>query len=303
MVHFYFNDCYPSSEREDLLVKLLEDSISHYSKIKKEYAEFIVGIITYARPTEIILKNQNFSLADCIKYLEKDTRKLAYASFNKYPIENYLAVNDIDSLILGNFTITLNQTGYNALNPKIVHENNGSLFSMPVIQDLRNNTLTIQEQNTSNQYEVKNLFGEASNTEYLLEFVRDEFLESLSGFDKFKALIGNCSYLKRFEDDFNDLSSSIQKKLIDTIENAINRKLPSRFSPDNDVIKDITPEKEKSIKLFELRIFNPAPIRLYFYETSAMMYFGGLEKKPRKRVQSQDIQNAISTIKGLIALN
>jgi hypothetical protein len=303
MVHFYFNDCYPSTEREDLLVKLLEDSISHYSKIKKEYAEFIVGIITYARPKEIILKNQNFSLADCIKYLKKDSRKFAYASFNKYPIEDYLALNDIDSLISGTYTITLDKTSYNALNSKIVQENNGSLFSIPVVKDLRNNILTIQEQNTSNPYEVNNLYGEASNTEYLLNFVRDEFLESLYGFDKFRALIGNCSYLERFKDDYNSLSSSIQKKLIDTIENAINRKLPTRFSSDNDVIKDITPDKEKSIKIYELRIFTPATIRLYFYETTTKIYFGGLEKKPKPRVQNQDILNAISTIKGLIAMD
>ena len=61
-------------------------------------------------------------------------------------------------------------------------------------------------------------------------------------------------------------------------------------------------DKERVIKVFELRIFTPVAIRMYLYETPTRIYFGSIEGKPKKKVQDSDILNAMSIIKELIAL-
>ena len=42
---------------------------------------------------------------------------------------------------------------------------------------------------------------------------------------------------------------------------------------------------------------------MYFYETKEKIFFGSIEKKPKRKVQDNDILNAASIIKELIILN
>jgi putative component of toxin-antitoxin plasmid stabilization module len=66
------------------------------------------------------------------------------------------------------------------------------------------------------------------------------------------------------------------------------------------LIKDVTPKKEKDIRVLELRVFDPVAYRVYFYEAPDTVYFGLVEKKPSEKVQNNQINTATSIIKQLV---
>ncbi|WP_396194975.1 hypothetical protein [Flavobacterium sp.] len=299
MFQFCFNDCIPNDGTNDMLVNHLSTTLTHYDQIKNKFPSNIDGIITDRYPTKLILNNIDFSLANCIEQLNRELKKIALINFNKYPLEYYFTITDEDNLIKGEFSIDINKISYDGINAKIVEENEGILFSLPVHNDLKKNKLTISN-NQNEKYNVLNQYGDDSNTEFILDLINADLIQSKEGFQKLIAIIGNCIYNERFQREFENLPSSTQKKVLDHTVQSINRKEKTRFYPDDKIIKDVTPNKEADIKVFEMRVFNPLALRIYFYEAEEKVYFGGIEKKPKKKVQNLDILNAASVIKELI---
>lgn len=94
-----------------------------------------------------------------------------------------------------------------------------------------------------------------------------------------------------------------QNSIIADFSRAIDRNLDTRFSADGELIKDVTPDKEKSIKVYELRVFEPIAIRIYFYENGNEIYLAKIKRKPPKKSQSNDIKSSKSLIKELIKVS
>lgn len=297
-----FNDSIPDNASNDTLVSQLSLTIIGYDKIKKNFSTAINGIITDREPSKLILNNSDFSLARCIMFLNRELRKIALANFNKYTIDNFLVLENPDKLLEMEYSIVVNKNLHDAMNAKIVEENNGILFTLSIHNDLKQNKLCIinREQEVCH---VLNLFGEDKNTEFISNIIRKDLTARLGNFKKFLSLVGDCYYSDRFRKNFENLTSDTQVFLIKEIEYCIERKNKTRFYPDDKLIKDVTADKEKDIKVFELRVFSPVAVRMYFYETGKTVYLGGIEGKPKKKVQDSDILNAASTIKELIILN
>lgn len=302
MFQFCFNDSIPKSGTNDELVKHLSITLEHFDSIKKKFPTEVVGIITDRLPEKVILNNSNFSLTECIQYLERELKKIAYSNFGKYPVDEFYNPGDIDNLLASEFTILINMVKNDATNAKMVYDDGGILFTLPVHPDLQRNILVISDK-TKQTYEALNQYGTEKNTIYISDYIQADIVKRAGGFDKLLALIGNCEHNERFKSDFDNLTSATQKKLLDHVQQIIGRNAKTRFYPDDDKIKDVTPEKEKEIKVFELRVFEPVAIRLYFYETSNKVYFGSINRKPKRKVQNNDILNASSIIKELIALD
>ena len=147
------------------------------------------------------------------------------------------------------------------------------------------------------------MYGFQENSEYNIKKIEDKIQSSKVGFEKFITLFENSIYFKSFEDEFNGLTGSTQEAIYQKFLRAKERNLPTDFSADKDLIKDVTPDKEKEIKIYELRIFEPVCVRLYFFEESKeKIYLASVSKKPAKKVQSNDIRTSIALIKSLIKI-
>jgi hypothetical protein len=302
MFHFCFNDCIPKNSSNDVLVKHLTVTLTHYDLIKKKFPGSVNGIITDRLPEKVYLNNANFSLVDCIQYLEREIRKIALSNFGKHPVDDYFNEIDIDSLLENEYSITIDNVGYDATNAKLVQNNGGMLFTLAVHNDLQKNTLVICDKANST-CEATNQYGAEANTNYILELIYSDIVKRADGFDKLLALVGECAYDEDFKSEFDNLTYTTQNFLLKEVEHAINRKERTRFYPDDKLIKNVTPGNEKEISVFELRIYSPVAIRMYFYETPNKVYFGSIDKKPKKKIQDNDIKNAASIIKELIALD
>lgn len=302
MFIFGFNSCIPQDYHNEVYVKFLADTFLHFKCIKDSFPNEIDGIITHLYPSDYILNNNKITLADCIEYLNREIRILAYTYFNKFPIESFYHIVDEDSLLSNKYSIVVDNTGYDATREKIVYDNTGILFTLALHPDLRIDNLTIHE-NSQNDYSVLNLFGDDANTKYLLTVIEKEIFNKLDNFNKFTELIGKCKYSSKFKKDFEALTYETQIRLLSRIVEAKNRKLVTNFASDNNLIKDVTPTKENQIRLFELRLFNPVAIRLYFFETKEMVFLASIKKKPQTRVQDNDISNSLSIIKEMISIS
>lgn len=115
------------------------------------------------------------------------------------------------------------------------------------------------------------------------------------------ALIGNGIDSERLKKGFNQATTQVQDSIIEHFQSAINRAGASRFFSDRELVRDVTPEKEIKIRVFELRIFTPVAYRCYFHETENKTYLALVEQKPAPRVQDNQIKNAAAIIKELIA--
>lgn len=301
MFQFCFNDSIPKDGTNDGLVSHLSITLEHYNSIKKEFPKSVNGIITDRLPKNVILNSANFTLEDCIHYLNRELKKIALSNFGKYPVDNYYDQINTDDLIKYGYFISINNIELDGLNAKIVADNGGILFTLPIHNDLKKHTLIISD-NEKNNCEVSNQFGDLINTALISDFIKADLVKSTNGFDKLLAIVGECDYDSRFKSDFENLTSVTQTFLLKEIEYAINRKAKTRFYPDDKLIKKVTPFKEKEIEIFELRIYSPVAIRMYFYETPSKIYFGSIDGKPKKKVQDNDILNAASVIKELLAL-
>jgi hypothetical protein len=302
MFQFCFNDSIPKDGTNDGLVKHLSATLTHYDSIKKKFPTTVDGIVTDRMPEKVILNAANFTLGNCIKYLDRELRKIAYSNFGKFPVDDFYNQFDIDGLLANEYTTTVNKVEHDATNAKIVQDNGGMLFTLPVHDELKRNTLVISDK-AKQTCEAINQYGADANTTFISDFIQADIIKRAGGFDKLLALVGDCAYDARFKSDFNNLTSATQKKLLSHVQQAIERKATTRFYPDDDKIKDVTPDKEKAVKVFELRVFEPVAVRIYLYETPKKIYFGSINGKPKKKVQDNDILNAASVIKELIILN
>jgi hypothetical protein len=231
----------------------------------------------------------------------RDLRKYAFALFRKYPIEKYFDTENEDYLIETDFIIYIADLPYNALNPQIVRENEGSLFSLALHEDLCRDELSIIN-NGTREFIVLNLFGSKNNTWFIDRKINETILSKAGNFEKLKLSIGECLCSERFENSFNNIPSQIQDSVIQHFIKAKKRNGSTCFFADGDLIKDVTPEQETAIKVFELRIFNPVAYRVYFYESAKAVYLGLIEKKPNDKVQGNQIKTSASIIKSLIVV-
>jgi hypothetical protein len=302
MFQFCFNDCIPKDGTNDGLVEHLSISLRHYDSIKRKFPTAVEGIVTDRLPEKVILNTDNFTLGKCIQYLDRDLKKIAYSNFGKYPVDEFCIQFDIDRLLASEYRIKVDKVEHDATNAKIVQENGGMLFTLPVHDELRRNTLVIYDK-AKQTCEALNQYGANANTTFISDFIQADIVNRTNGFDKLLALVGNCEHDDRFRKDFNNLTSATQNLLLKEIEYAISRKAKTRFYPDDKLIKNVTPDKERSISVFELRIYSPVAIRMYFFETPTKMYFGSINGKPKKKVQDNDILNAASVIKELIVIS
>lgn len=303
MYNFCFNDCIPNDSNNGIFVSTLTNSLREYDAIKKAFPEIVTGIHSHKSIDKIILNNNNFSLENCISLMERSYRIIALRDFGKFPLEATMKTEDEDYLLNTSFFIKVGEESLNALNPKIASENNGLLFTLAIHSDLKQNILVINEDPGRKEVLINNLYGEKTNTDFVIDLIKEDEAIKAGNFEVFLHNLGDNIYSEKFKKQFDNSSLEIQLAVIELFKNAKKRDGVTSFFPDGSLIKDVTPDNEKEIKVYELRMFNPVAFRIYFFESETKIYLASMEKKPPKKVQNTHILNAKSTIKQLYLLD
>lgn len=303
MYNFYFNDCLPSNRTEHEIVMCFMKTLPEYKTLRDKYFSHVDGIVTCGLPDQIILNSNGFTLKKCIEAIpveKKELKRYAYAVFRKFPVQNHFIAKDEDDLIEKDYSITVNNSVYNALNLKIVQESEGILFTLGLHDDLKKDTLAIKS-NDNNNCTVLNLYGEKNNTDHIDKEIQALILAKSGNFEKLLSVVGECVYNERFRNSFESFPQSVQDSIIARFSLARNRNGITPFYAEEKahIIRDVTPDKETKVKVFELKIYDPVACRVFFYEAPDKVYLGLIEKKPNKKKQNKYIKTAANIIKQL----
>lgn len=110
-----------------------------------------------------------------------------------------------------------------------------------------------------------------------------------TNFEQLTAFIGNSVITKNFEKSYSSLSPDAQESIKDEFEKAVNRNLATRFYPDTKIIKDVSVSKKCTV--YELRVYQPVALRVYFNEIGDTVYLASIEQKSNPD-QNEDIKKA-----------
>lgn len=303
MHQFYFNDCLPleSTSLNDLGL-LLSKSIKEFNILIKKEIEIDKGIIL-ERETEstIICKHNLKNIILSIPDNNREIRTLAFAYFTKYPIQYYLQSDEIeDNLLEEEYSFE----NVDATNIAIAKYHSCFLFSMAINDSLKKDTLKTQGKTT--ELCIDNLYGENLNTVYIESQIRKINAASLNLFDQLKAELNTPIYTSSFEKTFLSEKEEVQKAIIDMFVYARERGLVTPYFPDTKIIADVTPrDNKKKVKVYELRVYRPIALRVYFYEFENVVFIGKLGykadyKEEDSNAQSKDIQKALNDIDKMI---
>lgn len=303
MHQFYFNDCLPAtSVPESDLVLFLSKTIKEYDYLIRQNIGVDKGLILEKEIEKIIVGQNNLKeIILSIPIKERETRTLAFAYFTKYPIQNYLQSFEIDDNILKEGYCF---EGLDATNLAIAKHNECFLFSIAVIKSIEKDSLKILGQ--TEEFEIDNLFGEEENTLYIESQIRKINNESLTLFEQLKIELDSPVFTSSFEKSFLSESEQVQRSILDLFIYAKERGLVTKYSPDTKIIKDVTPDgNKKAAKVYELRIYQPKAIRVYFYEFEDKVFISNLEYKSKYKEegsssQNRDLKKALITIDNMI---
>ncbi len=293
MYTFFFNsELLPHCSNLPLFNTYFSCVLKTYSKLLEDKELNIQqGIISEKMPSELSLGA--FSLGEAIEKLEDSLRRVAYSYFNKYPIENYSPIEE--ELLIQQYIFYIEQQCINALYVTQIASQKGFLFSVALCDELRSDKLELisQDGNTPN-LPVNNLFckefhsGLECNANFIRAYIkRDIFDKKTNLLEKLEILV-NAQCSGKFKDQFEDLSKQEKESILALFEQAKSRQL----TPDGDTVKDVSPEKPKdNIRVYELRVFTPTALRVYFYATKEKTFIANLGKKSNPD-QTKDIKNA-----------
>ena len=298
---FFLNDCIPSTVDKHLLAETLSNSLIEFNKLIEMDIDVARGVVTHKQPSLCNYYGDDYNLQDLIDLLKDRTlRDLAYSFFLRFPIGKPYFDDDLEELLTEKYITKVEHEEFDALNLAIVQKNDGFSLSPAVSEDLKVDQINIINE-AGSEFSVSNLFGEELNTEIIRNIIIERNKIDLDLFERFLTVFDNPIYSKQFKKDFECLSINSKQLVITHFDQAAKRKLPSKFSADGDLIKDVTPDKKKC-DVFELRVRKDKELRIYFNESNGSVFFAGIGFKNNNQ-QDQDIKSAHSSIYKLILIN
>ncbi len=108
-----------------------------------------------------------------------------------------------------------------------------------------------------------------------------------SNFQKLESKLINIRYTKKFEKDFHALNDNVQNSIIAKFEDALSQNCINL--PDGVIVKDVS--NSTKCKVFELRVFCPVALRLYFNVSNNIFQLASIELKSNPD-QNEDIVKA-----------
>ncbi len=286
MHKFYFNECLSANISIEFFAQYLSDTIKEYDKIAKNNTLRIEkAIVTEKIPSEMSVCGINLKSA-ILAIQEREVRNLAFTYFTKYPIADSFDI-EVEHLLQANYKFGV----LDALNLAIVALNAGFTFSVAVDKVLKCNMLVVN--GDGGFLNVYNLYGESSNTNYIESYIQNLNLLNEDKYKQLKIELGDSVISNGFERVFLSENAEVQTSIIDAFKNARKRNLVTPYYPDTKLIKDVTPNTSKKANVYELRVYTPIALRVYFYESESKVFLAKIgykaDYKENTPSQSQDI--------------
>ncbi len=306
MAYFLFNsEAVPQSQNKVVFTKLFQNTLLEFQKLNEHTLLNVEkGIVTEKLPSEISLGN--FSLKDVIETLSsKELRTIAYSIFTKYPVEANITIDNEELFLKMDCYVVVDSEEYPALYLSYVAAQDEFAFSVPIHKDLETNiiNLHIRGQVGGQTMPLHNLYGEEQNTKVIADRLLYLALEKQSLFEQLKTILSNPIFPDSFEKVFLSSSISEQQSIVEMFKRAIERNLQTPLAPDTKIIKDVSPPLPKrKCTVYELRVYSPVALRVYFHEAEDQVYLASIEKKSNAD-QNNDIKKAHNTLYKLILTN
>ena len=270
--------------------KLSEKDKKEEEKNNLEYE----GIVTEKMPSEMSLGS--FTLKEVIDKLpNRALRRIAYSHFVKHPIDQHFKIDREEEFLEKEYFTLIGGDEYNTLYLSYVQAYKGFLFTVAVHNDLKTNSLCLTSRSGGASVFIDNLYGKQSNTEYIVSCIKKINEENLNIFEKIKSELNKPIITTAFGRDFKKLTNEQKESILKGFIEAKERGLTTDFYPDERLIKDVTP-KNKSINVFELRVYSSTALRVYFHENPNKVYLVSIGKKSNSD-QNKDIKAAYSILK------
>lgn len=300
MHSFYFNDCIPKCDNPVLFSEKLSLVVKQFSELLNKNINIERGIVTHKQPSQCS-HGDGFSLKDTIELInDKSIRNFAYSLFTKFPIGLPYFDDRDDSFIYDVYECQVGGESFDGINLAIVARNSGYLFTVPVHKELESNEIQVLVKGSNEILRLPNLFGEINNAEVIENLIKERNLTKLAKLDQLVEILG-AKLSKVFEKDFSSLDDSSQGEIIDHFLAAKKRGMVSFYSADGDLIKDVTPTKNKC-SVFELRVRKGRELRVYFNETGEKTFLASIGYKNNNQ-QDQNIIQAHNILYKLILVN
>ncbi|WP_072545606.1 type II toxin-antitoxin system RelE/ParE family toxin [Mediterranea massiliensis] len=290
MVNFIFNDCIPYNMSLNDYAGALHNTLLAYKEVNKEFDSCVV----LAKNQDEQILSKTISLKQCILQIQDSSERIfALRLFNKYPIRTIFDENsNAEWLVNNDFKVIVCNEEKDATNLALATRGNGMSFTLGVCEDLLKDQLELKGQDEI--CNIDNLYGTQSNTEYIITRIRELNEKSKSLLERVQDIIG-CTVIIRdtFKDDFQKISMDKQYSIFDKFKTAAQRNILHPIKADEKIIKDVTPNNGKKGPMYELRIFSPAVLRVYFTqkdETIILIDLGG------KNSQNLDISRAYNRL-------
>lgn len=302
MHHFFFNnETLPKSDNIHVFTDLFKNTLREFETlIKEDSLNVFKGLVTEKLPSEINLGG--FTLANAIDNIDDtELKKLAYYYFTKYPVEDHFELEEIVTLLEKECYFEIDGKEYDTLYLTFIAFFGRTAFTVPIHKNLQANILKLTSRTQKGDLALYNLFGEQSNTVFIRDYLLQLVKEQLSLFERLIVTLDNPVFPPSFEKAFFKLTTAEQASIVDEFEKCIARDLTTPLYPDNQRIKDVTPNNAKC-NVYELRVYSPTALRVYFNEGEEKVYLGSIEKKSNPD-QNKDIKRAHSIIHKLILTN
>ncbi len=269
--------------------------LAYKSLIDDDKLKVEKNIITEKLPTELSLGE--FSLAQAINELtDPSLKRMAYNYFTKYPIENFCIINE--DLLEKEYIFFIEQQEIKTLYLAQIASVQGLLFSIALHEELKDNDLKLLNKKDGNDVlSIKNLFCRKNqsqiehNAAFIKAYIETEIFKGMDLFEQLEQLL-NARCSGKFKSEFEKLEKNERQSIIDLFARAKNENSTPNFLPDGNMVKDVTPDNVKdNIRIYELRVYSPTALRVYFYERTEKILVACLGKKSNPN-QSADIKEA-----------
>lgn len=289
VMNFIFNDCLPNTCTLADYSAALRQTLYAYRNLNRKH-----DCVVTAHHQDMQELAPAITLKQCILNIPDPTeRTFAFRLFNKYPVgKTFDEEKTAQWLIENDFYLTINGVRKNAMNLALAAFCGGMAFTLGVCEDLCENTLCLN--GNKEVCNIDNLYGEKTNTEYIagrllyLDECAKTFLEKLMD-----AIGGEVTIHDAFKEKFESLSLKEQGFVLDKFKNAAKYNMLHPIKADEKTIKDVTPANGRKGPMYELRIFSPIALRVYFIQQKGQIRLIDLGGKNN---QDADIRRAYSRL-------
>lgn len=297
MNHFYLNECLGGTFTCQELVAAFSKLILAFSSLaQKDYLHVCKGWVLEKEAGKIMLGG--IRLIDIIQQLpSREIKRLFYSYTLNYPIGDFFAESDDDSLLQANYTFGQED----ATNIVIAGRNGGILLTLPVSDAVKKDDLTVKSEHPGfEDIKVPNLHGETVQNVNTTErrLLRRNYDKTPYGIDKLSYLaphvIMSETFQKRFENAPSEHVKSIFERLDEILANNMLQPLHCNGTMISHVAEYVS----------ELRVVNPVDIRIYFHECMDTIYFAKMSLKSEyvaSNAQTEDIKEAEKLILQLMS--